>query len=122
MEEVRSVSPAVIKERSVIKEFTECAVTHLVVDVTDDLVATIAGKTGIDLASTRKILERKIGSGINGFLTAYTDLAQGSCDTATDFEKATCEMFFRVFDFRAEHVIHLDEDLQVLAGRLAGTL
>ncbi|MGX5669385.1 restriction endonuclease FokI C-terminal domain-containing protein [Kocuria rhizophila] len=104
VEEVRSVSPAVIKERSVIKEFTEYAVTHLVVDVTDDLVAMIAGKTGIDLASTRKILEKKVGSGINGFLMAYTDLAQGSRDTATAFEKATCEIFSRVFDFHAEHI------------------
>lgn len=104
IEEVRSVSPAVIKERAVIKEFTEYAVTHLVVDVTDDLVSRIAGAAGVDVVTTRRILETKVESGINGFLMTYTDLAQGSRTTATDFEKATTEIFARVFGFRAKHL------------------
>lgn len=101
---IQNVSAEVVLEREIVKEYTEYATTHLVTDLDEDLVNSIATRLAADPATVRDVLRQRFSAGYGGFLMHYTELAQGSNTAATKFEQATTEIFSKVFGYQAKHI------------------
>lgn len=101
---VQNIGPQAVLEQAIIKEYTEYATTHLVTQIDDALVSSIASKVAAEATTVRKVLRSRFKSGMGGFLMAYTELSQGSNRTAAQFEKATAEIFEKIFGYRAKHI------------------
>lgn len=101
---IENVSADAVAEREIIKVYTDYATTHLVTELDDQLINTIAGQVVSDRNEVKTVLRKKFSSGYGGFLMNYTELAQGSNKAATAFELATTEIFSKIFGFRAKHI------------------
>jgi hypothetical protein len=101
---IENVSDDLVRNRAIIKEYTEYATSHLVLSIDDELVSKIAASTASTPAKVREVLRTRVKTSYGGFFMTYTELAQGSTRTAREFERATAEIFSKVFGFRAKHI------------------
>ncbi|WP_350270226.1 restriction endonuclease FokI C-terminal domain-containing protein [Brevibacterium sp. CBA3109] len=104
VEAVQNIGPEAVQEQEIIREYTTYSTTNIVTEITDDLVISIASKVAAEAKVVRKVLLSRFKSGYGGFLMRYTELAQDSRKSATKFEKATAEIFDKVFGFQAKHI------------------
>lgn len=94
-----------INEARIQKEYVLLALRTPITGITEDIVMVISNNTGIDEKVVEKFLNQNYSHGnIDDFFLAYKELAHMGIAGAKDFELATCEMFRKIFNMRAEHI------------------
>ena len=86
--------------------------------ITADVIEAVSERTGY----TEKVVEEKLlklypNGAIGSFMTEYFNMAFKGTEKATDFEKATVELFRDVFGYRTKHVgpIGLTPDVLIVS-------
>lgn len=94
-----------LNEARIRREYVLLALKTPITGITPDIVEHISNTTGIDETIVEMFLVQNYPHGnIDDFFLAYRELAHLGRDGATDFEKATCEIFKKLFKMRVEHV------------------
>ena len=100
-----SLSQKELNEARIRKEYVLLALKTPITGITADIVETISHNTGIDERVVERFLVQNYPHGnIGDFFASYKELAHMGTAGARDFELATCEMFRKIFQMRAEHV------------------
>lgn len=114
----KSVSAQMISEQMIRQAFLSEALKSPIYTISSELVSRIAHKTGIVLQQVEDTLLKLYPHGaIGSFMSEYYEMAFKGRDEATDFEKATVEIFSQSFGFKAQHVgpIGLTPDVLILS-------
>ena len=94
-----------LNEARIRKEYVLLALQTPIEKITADIVDAITHKTGIDERTVEQFLVKHYPHGnVSDFFLSYKELAHMGRSGATDFEKATCEMFRKVFKMEAKHI------------------
>lgn len=92
-------------EARIRREYVLYALRTPITHISSDIVNHITNVTGIDETTVQQFLIQNYPHGnIDDFFLSYRELAHMGTSGATDFERATCEMFRTIFNMRAEHV------------------
>lgn len=92
-------------ESRIKKEYILLAIKTPITAITPGIVEAISHNTGIDERTVERFLIQNYHpSIIDDFFFSYRELAHMSRSGATEFEKATCEIFKKIFHMRADHV------------------
>lgn len=117
-----TVTPRVIAIQKVSQAFISQSLNKPITSITTELINSIVEYTGIDEQLVEEILFEKYPNGaVGAFMTKYFEMAFKGRDEATEFEKATVELFRDVFGFKTQHVgpIGLTPDV-LLISEIAG--
>ena len=100
-----TITPKIIAIQKVTQAYIAESLNRPITSVTKELVETIVESTGIDFSTVEQILIEKYPHGsVGAFMTKYFEMAFKGRDEATEFEKATAELFKDVFGFQTKHV------------------
>lgn len=113
-----TITPKVIARQKVIQAYISVSLERPIIKITPELVDYVVYQTGIDGKMAEEILVETYPTGsISSYLTKYFEMAFKGRDEATEFEKATVELFGDVFGFEARHVgpIGLTPDVLLLS-------
>ncbi|MBP1889103.1 hypothetical protein J2Z53_000682 [Clostridium moniliforme] len=116
--EARVITVKIIAEQKIKQAYIAESLKHPITKITTNLVDKIVEQTGFNDKLVEEVLLKLYPSGsIGGFMTAYFEMAFKGRDKATDFEKATVELFKNVFGFETKHVgpIGLTPDVLILS-------
>lgn len=92
-------------EASIDTKFVLLSLETPITQVDSEIVREISARTGFDEKTVESCLLKNHPDGnLDEFFVNYRDLAQSGTARAVDFEKATCEMFRRIFGMKAIHV------------------
>lgn len=114
----KTVTPAMIARQKIIQAYIAESLEKPITKITPQVVDYIISVTGIDGKMVENVLIEKYPNGsVGAFMTKYFEMAFKGRDEATEFEKATVELFQDVFGFEARHVgpIGLTPDVLVLS-------
>lgn len=94
-----------LREARIRKEYVLLALKTPITGITSDVVKEISEATGFDEREIEKFLIKNYPNGnTEDFFVVYKELAQMGREGAAEFERATCELFRKIFNMRAEHV------------------
>lgn len=116
--ETKMVTGRMLNEHKIKQAFIGESLKAPIAKITAALIEKIAERTGADVKMTEETLLHLYPHGaIGSFMTEYFEMAFKVRDEATDFEKATAELFKMVFGFDTRHVgpIGLTPDVLVLS-------
>lgn len=100
-----TITPKIIARQKVMQAYIAFSLTRPITKINSDLVSDIVLQTGIDEKAVEEILIETYPNGsVSAFMTKYFEMAFKGRDEATEFEKATVELFRDVFGFEAKHV------------------
>lgn len=100
-----TVSQKKLTEARIRHEYVLLALKTPVTSITPDIIEYISDHTGINEKTVGSFLIKNYPNGnIDDFFLAYRELAHMGKPGARDFEEATCEMFKKIFNMRADHV------------------
>lgn len=100
-----TITPRIIACQKIMQAYIILSLSRPITRITSDIVLDISDKTGINEKSVEEILIEKYPHGsIGAFMTKYFEMAFKGRDEATEFEKATSELFKDVFGFKTKHV------------------
>ncbi len=100
-----TITPKIIARQKVMQAYITESLNRPITRITADLVNYIVSYTGIDGRTVEEILVDTYPRGsVGAFMTKYFEMAFKGRDEATDFEKATTELFKDVFGFQTKHV------------------
>ena len=100
-----SLSQKEMDEARIRREYVLIALKTPITGITSDIVEDISNNTGIDERKIERFLLQNYPNGnIDDFFLSYKELAYMGTAGATDFEKATCEVFKKIFKMKAIHV------------------
>ena len=92
-------------EARIRKEYVLLALKTPITGITPDVIEHVSQNTGIDERTVERYLIQTYPHGnIDDFFLSFKELAHMGTAGAADFEKATCEMFRKIFHMKAEHV------------------
>ena len=114
----QTVTAKVIAKQKVMQAYIAESLEKPITRITPHLVDCIIRKTGIDGKLVEEILIETYPSGsVGAFMTKYFEMAFKGRDEATEFEKATVELFQAVFKFETKHVgpIGLTPDVLIIS-------
>lgn len=101
----RTITSAMIEEQKVRNAFIVESLKAPITKITAELISRIVEKTGTPEKIVEEILLRVYPYGaIGSFMTQYFDMSIKGRDEATEFEKATVELFRNVFNFKTKHI------------------
>ena len=101
----KTITPQMIADQQIVKTYLQLALEKPIARVSDDVIDYIANATGITETVVHETLCRKYPHGAIGtFMTKYYEMAFNGKDEATDFEKATVELFDAAFGYKTKHV------------------
>lgn len=115
-----TITPKVIAMQKVKQAYIALALSRPITTVSVDLIANISDTTGIGDRIVEEILIESYPHGsVGAFMTKYFEMAFKGRDEATEFEKATVELFADVFGFETKHVgpIGLTPDVLLLSNK-----
>lgn len=105
LNETKTITPIIIARQKVMKAYITESLIKPITKITNELIESISDKTGIEAKIVEDILMKNYPQGsISAFMTKYFEMAFKGRDKATEFEKATKELFQEVFNFTAQHV------------------
>lgn len=107
-----------IAKQKVMQAYIAESLERPITQITPQVVDYIIKVTGIDGKTVEDILVETYPNGsVGAFMTKYFEMAFKGRDEATEFEKATVELFQDVFGFEAKHVgpIGLTPDVLILS-------
>lgn len=116
--DTHTVTPQAIAKQKIIRAYIKIALQQPITKITSSIVDQIVYETGIKDKLVEEILVETYPTGsIGAFMTRYFEMAFKGRDEATDFEKATVELFRDVFGYKTEHVgpIGLTPDVLLVA-------
>jgi hypothetical protein len=116
--ETKSITAKMIAEQKIKQAFIGESLKSPIGKITPSLIDRIADQTGIDVHLVEESLLKLYPHGaIGSFMTEYFEMAFKGRDEATEFEKATVELFKDIFGFNAKHVgpIGLTPDVLILS-------
>lgn len=100
-----TITPKIIAKQKIVQAYITASLNKPITRVTPELVDYIVMETGIDGKTVEEILIETYPNGsVGAFMTKYFEMAFKGRDEATEFEKATVELFREVFRFRTRHV------------------
>lgn len=103
--ESKTITAKMIAEQKIKQAFIGESLKSPIGKITSDLVETICLQTGIEEQLVEEVLLKLYPYGaIGSFMTEYFEMAFKGRDEATEFERATAELFKIVFGFDAQHV------------------
>ncbi|MDD4835260.1 MAG: restriction endonuclease FokI C-terminal domain-containing protein [Lutispora sp.] len=114
----KTITAKMIAEQKIKQAFIGESLKSPIGKISIDLIDKIADQTGIEGSVVEEILLRLYPHGaIGSFMTEYFEMAFKGRDEATEFEKATVELFKSVFSFESQHVgpIGLTPDVYILS-------
>lgn len=116
--ETQTITAKMIAEQKIKKAFIGESLKKPIMRITSEIVDIIIAQTGIDAKLVEDTLLKLYPHGaIGSFMTEYFEIAFKGRDEATEFEKATAELFKTVMGFDARHVgpIGLTPDVLLLS-------
>ena len=103
-----TITDTIIAENKISQAFFSESLKRPIYRIDVALIDTISSLTGYDVHQVEDVLQKKFANKTLGtidlFLANYRDMAFSSREKATDFEKATVEIFSQVFGMSAKHV------------------
>ena len=100
-----TITPKIIARQKVMQAYIAASLNRPITRISSDLVDYIVVQTGIDGKTVEEILIETYPNGsVGAFMTKYFEMAFKGRDEATEFEKATVELFKDVFGFETKHV------------------
>jgi hypothetical protein len=103
--ETRSITAKMIAEQKIKQAFIGESLKTPIIRITAGLIDRIIEQTGIDEKLVEETLLKLYPHGaVGSFMTEYFEMAFRGRDDATEFEKATAELFKTVMGFEARHV------------------
>ena len=114
----KTITPRVIARQKIMQAYIKESLSRPITSVTKDLVDRIVIATGIDGSIVEEVLVEMYPKGsVGAFMTKYFEMAFKGRDEATEFEKATTELFKDVFGFQTKHVgpIGLTPDVHIIS-------
>lgn len=114
----KTVTAAMIARQKIMQAYIAESLEKPITRITPQVVDYIINVTGIDGKTVENVLVETYPNGsVGAFMTKYFEMAFKGRDEATEFEKATVELFQDVFGFEARHVgpIGLTPDVLVLS-------
>lgn len=114
----KTITAKMLAEQQVIKAYITLSLQKPITKITTQVVDYIVSATGLKETFVIETLQKKYPKGsIGSFMTKYYEMAFKGRDEATEFEKATVELFQDVFNYQAKHVgpIGLTPDVLVLS-------
>ncbi len=100
-----TITPRIIARQKVMQAYITESLNRPITGVSTKLVNCIVATTGIDDKTVEEILIETYPRGsVGAFMTKYFEMAFKGRDEATEFEKATTELFRDVFGFQTKHV------------------
>lgn len=114
----RTVTAKMIAEQQIIRAYIALSLQKPIRKINASIIESIASSTGLQETLVEEILQQKYPQGsVSAFMAKYYEMAFKGRDEATDFEKATTELFHDVFGFQAKHVgpIGLTPDVLILS-------
>jgi len=115
--ETKTITAKIIAEQKIKKAYI---VESLITKITTDLIDKISEQTGFEDKLVEETLLKLYPRGsVGAFMTEYFEMAFKGRDEASDFEKATVQLFQNVFGFEAKHVgpIGLTPDVLILSDK-----
>ena len=101
----KTITAAMIAKQKVMQAYIAESLERPITQITPQVVDYIIKVTGIDGKTVEDILVETYPNGsVGAFMTKYFEMAFKGRDEATEFEKATVELFQDVFGFEAKHV------------------
>ena len=101
----KTITPHIIAQQKIKQAYISLSLTQPITRITTDVIDYIVNKTGINRQAVEDVLFEAYPNGsISAYLTKYFEMAFKGRDEATDFEKATVELFREVFKFSTKHV------------------
>lgn len=114
----KTITSKILDEQKVKQAFVSESLKTPITRITPDLIDKITEQTGLDAKFVEEALLRLYPRGaVGSFMTEYFEMAFKGRDEATEFEKATVELFRDVFGFETHHVgpIGLTPDVLLLS-------
>ena len=114
----KTVTAKMLAEQQIIRTYMTLSLQKPITQINSSLINHIASVTGLKETLVEEILQQKYPKGsVSSFMTKYYEMAFKGRDEATDFEKATVELFRDVFGYQAKHVgpIGLTPDVLILS-------
>ena len=100
-----TITPRIIARQKIMKAFITESLNRPITSISSELVDYIVDYTGIDGKTVEEVLVETYPRGsVSAFMTKYFEMAFKGRDEATEFEKATTELFKDVFGFQTKHV------------------
>lgn len=100
-----TVTARMINEEKIRRAFIALSLRQPIASVTSSVIDSVVEATGVDSHLVEDTLQRVYPRGaISGFMTEYFEMAFRGRDNATDFERATVDLFREAFGFETEHV------------------
>lgn len=100
-----TITPKIIARQKVMQAYIAESLIRPLTRIDTALVDYIVNRTGIDSKTVEEILLETYPNGsVGAFMTKYYEMAFKGRDEATEFEKATVELFSDVFGFETKHV------------------
>jgi len=101
----KTITAKIINEQKVKQAFVSESLKSPITRITSSLVERITDQTGLEEKFVEEALLRLYPRGaVGSFMTEYFEMAFKGRDEATEFEKATVELFKEVFGFESHHV------------------
>lgn len=116
--DTKAVTPTIAKTNLIKQAFISLSIEKPISRITPEIIELVGQIAGTDKKFTEEVLLKNYAHGaIGGFMQNYFDMAFKGRDEATDFEKATVEIFRDVFGFESKHVgpIGLTPDVLILS-------
>lgn len=101
----QTITARTIAKQKVMQAYIAASLERPITRITPEIVDYIIMQTGIEEKTVEDILIETYPTGsIGAFMTKYFEMAFKGRDEATEFEKATVELFKDVFGFETKHV------------------
>lgn len=116
--DTKTITAKMLAEQQIVKAYISLSLQKPITAITRSVVEQITSATGLNEPFVIEALQRRYPHGsVGSFMTKYYEMAFKGRDEATEFEKATVEIFQDVFGFEARHVgpIGLTPDVLVLS-------
>jgi hypothetical protein len=116
--ETKTITAKIVEEHKVKQAFIGESLKSPIGKITSALIDKITEATGVETAIVEEVLTKNYPHGaIGSFMTEYFEMAFHGRDDATEFEKATAEIFKTVMGFEAIHTgpIGLTPDVLILS-------
>ena len=116
--ESKTVTAKMLAEQQIVRAYIALSLKKPITKIDSKVVDYIISSTGLTEPFVIETLQRKYPHGsIGSFMTQYYEMAFKGRDEATEFEKATVELFQDVFGYEARHVgpLGLSPDVLILS-------
>lgn len=118
--ETKTITAKIIAEQKIKKAYIVESLKQPITKITTDLIDKISEQTGFEDKLVEETLLKLYPRGsVGAFMTEYFEMAFKGRDEASDFKKATVQLFQNVFGFEAKHVgpIGLTPDVLILSDK-----